>query len=146
MEQLVVGDFAGFVRTVEQADDALLLRRQCGKRTFELIRPARRRAQQALGQRIVAVDPGEISRYEPGDVDRADRGSQTDPRKTTDATSIGTDTAGPICLLTPISPAENIAKPAKPPGSPVSKLSEIESDSLCRTAVSSHAIWGICIL
>ena len=55
---VVVGDFAGFGLTVEQADDALLIRRQCGKRTFEIIRPARRRAQQALGQRIVAIDPG----------------------------------------------------------------------------------------
>ena len=56
---VAVGDFARFVRTVEQADDALLLRRQRGKRALELIRPARRRTQQALGQRIVAVDPGE---------------------------------------------------------------------------------------
>ena len=56
---VVVGDFAGFSCTVEQVDDALLLRRQCGERTFELIRPARWRTQQALGQRIVAVDLGE---------------------------------------------------------------------------------------
>ena len=56
---VVVCDFAGFVRAVEQVDDALLLRRQCGERAFEIIRPARRRAQQALGQRIVAIDPRE---------------------------------------------------------------------------------------
>ena len=46
---VTIGHLAGFVRTVEQVDDALLLRRQCGKRDFELIRPARRRTQQALG-------------------------------------------------------------------------------------------------
>jgi hypothetical protein len=57
--EVVVGDFSGFGRSVEQADDALLVRRQSGKRTVELIRPARRRTQQALGQRIVTVDPGE---------------------------------------------------------------------------------------
>ena len=33
--------------------------RQRGKRPLEPIRPARRRAQQTLGKRIVAVDPGE---------------------------------------------------------------------------------------
>jgi hypothetical protein len=46
---VAVGDFAGFGVSVEQPDDALLVRRQRGQRTFEVIRPARGRAQQRSG-------------------------------------------------------------------------------------------------